>query len=604
MTFAYPQMLWLLAAVLPLLTWFLIWAWRKKQTLIAQFVQSRLLAQLTVGVSARRQKLRLILSASAVALILFALARPQLGFAWEEAHQRGLDILVAIDTSRSMLATDVAPNRLARAKLAALDLMRAARSDRLGLIAFAGTAFLQCPLTLDDNAFSESVNYLDANTIPHGGTALAEAIDTAIRAFKESADNHKILVLFTDGEDHEAGVLEAAARAAEAQMLIFPVGIGTLEGERLRVVDEQGKTSYLSDFDGKTVVSKLNMQLLEQIAAKTKGDVLRLSGPDPMKLLYEVRLAPLPRSDHSARLFRQYYERFQWPLGLAILLLIAEMFVNDRQRVRRTEAALNAANAALRKIVPLLALLLLPWPAQASAGKAIKDFAHGNFSAAEQEYRRLLEKKPADPRLQYNAGTAAYRAGHLEQAATALSAAVLASDPDLLARAYYNLANTKYRLGERASSPTNTIAHWEAALRDYESSLKLDPKDADAQFNRDFVAKKIEELRQQQQQTTTEEPGTEPGEKPVPGSKRPARQSPIRSRPEEPRADREATKTAEATTTAGTTATTGTTGATTTATAEATTAGIHPAAVASQGRPIAGEGPADLWPGRTRPRTG
>lgn len=179
MTFAHPQMLWLLAAVLPLLAWFLVWAWRKKQAMIAQFVQSRLLAQLTVGVSTRRQKLRLVFLGAAVALILFALARPQLGFAWEEVHQRGLDILVAVDTSRSMLATDVAPNRLARAKLAALDLMRAARSDRLGLIAFAGTAFLQCPLTLDDNAFAESVNYLDVDTIPQGGTAIAEAIDTA-----------------------------------------------------------------------------------------------------------------------------------------------------------------------------------------------------------------------------------------------------------------------------------------------------------------------------------------------------------------------------------------------------------------------------------------
>ena len=499
MTFAHPQMLWLLAAVLPLLAWFLVWAWRKKQAMIAQFVQSRLLAQLTVGVSTRRQKLRLVFLGAAVALILFALARPQLGFAWEEVHQRGLDILVAVDTSRSMLATDVAPNRLARAKLAALDLMRAARSDRLGLIAFAGTAFLQCPLTLDDNAFAESVNYLDVDTIPQGGTAIAEAIDTAIRAFKESEDNHKILVLFTDGEDHEAGVLEAAARAADAGILIFPVGIGTLEGDRLRVVDEQGKTTYLSDFDGQTVVSKLNMQLLEQIAAKTKGDMLRLSGPDPLKLLYEVRLAPLPRSEHAARRFRQYYERFQWPLGLAIFLLLAEMFVNERQRVRRTEVTANAANAALRRMVALLALLLFPWGAHASAHKAFQEFESGNFSNAEQEYRRLLEKKPEDPRLHYNAGTAAYRAGRFDEAATALSAAVLSSDPQLLARAYYNLANTQYRLGERASAATNTLAHWEDALRHYDSSLKLDPKDADAQFNRDLVARKIEELRKQQQ---------------------------------------------------------------------------------------------------------
>src|SRR2546427_8373206 len=143
-------MLWLLAVTVSLLVWFLWWAWRKKQSLVAQFVQSRLLAQLTIGVSPARQKLRLGLIVFAVACAMLALARPQWGFDWEEAKQRGLDLVVAIDTSRSMLAEDVRPNRLTRAKLAALDLMKVSKSDRLGLVAFAGDAFLQCPLTLDE----------------------------------------------------------------------------------------------------------------------------------------------------------------------------------------------------------------------------------------------------------------------------------------------------------------------------------------------------------------------------------------------------------------------------------------------------------------------
>src|SRR2546426_12689570 len=197
MRFAHPQMLWLLAVTVLLLAWFLWWAWRKKQSLIAQFVQSRLLAQLTIGISPARQKFRLALIVFAVACAMLALARPQWGFDWEEAKQRGLDIVVAIDTSRSMLAEDIAPNRLARAKLSALDLMQQARSDRLGLVAFAGSAFLQCPLTVDDVAFRQSVEALDVNVIPEGGTALAEAIETTATAFKEG-DNYRILVLFTD----------------------------------------------------------------------------------------------------------------------------------------------------------------------------------------------------------------------------------------------------------------------------------------------------------------------------------------------------------------------------------------------------------------------
>ncbi|MCZ7635427.1 MAG: VWA domain-containing protein [Verrucomicrobia bacterium] len=322
MTFAKPEMLWLLAVTAPLLTWFLIWAWRKRQQLIARFVQSRLLAQLTVGVSKRRQQARLALLGLASLLLLVALARPQLGFAWEEVHQRGLDLFVAVDTSRSMLVADVSPNRLTRAKLAALDLMKLARTDRLALIAFAGTAFLQCPLTLDDNAFQQSVNLLDVGLLPQGGTAIAQAIDVALAAAKSSGDNYKALVLFTDGEDFgedfSQDVLVAANRAAEAGLRIFPVGVGTATGDRIRLVDEQGRTTYVLDAAGEPVVSKLNAPLLRELAEKTGGDFLPLTGADPMRTLYEARLGRLPKSDVSTRLLRQYHERFQWPLAVAI----------------------------------------------------------------------------------------------------------------------------------------------------------------------------------------------------------------------------------------------------------------------------------------------
>src|SRR6266516_3545653 len=234
MLFAHPQMLWLLAVTVLLLAWFLGWACRKKQSLVAQFVQSRLLAQLTIGVSPARQKLRLALIVFAVACAMLALARPQWGFDWEEAKQRGLDIVVAIDTSRSMLAEDVQPNRLARAKFAALDLMKEAKNDRLALIPFAGAAFLQCPLTLDEQAFRQSVEALEVGIIPVGGTALTEAIETALSAYKENNENYKILVLFTDGEAHDSGAVEAAKQVAKAGMKIFTVGVGTPKGELLR----------------------------------------------------------------------------------------------------------------------------------------------------------------------------------------------------------------------------------------------------------------------------------------------------------------------------------------------------------------------------------
>src|SRR5256714_11226286 len=236
MRFEHPHLLWLLLLAIPGAIAFFWWSWRTKLRLICQFVQSRLLANLTVGVSTTRQKIRMGLLVASIALLIVALARPQLGFDWEEAKQRGLDIVVAIDTSKSMLAEDITPNRLARAKLAALDLMQQARSDRLGLVAFAGSAFLQCPLTVDDSAFRQSVEALDVNTLPEGGTALAEAIETAMTAFKEG-DNYKTLVLITDGEDHDSGALEAAKKAADAGLKIFAIGIGSAEGRILRLKD-------------------------------------------------------------------------------------------------------------------------------------------------------------------------------------------------------------------------------------------------------------------------------------------------------------------------------------------------------------------------------
>ena len=265
MQFEQPHLLWFLLVIVPLLLAFFWWARRAKTKLVSQFIAARLLSNLTVGVSTGRQKARMILIVAAVALLIIALARPQIGFSWEEAHSRGLDVVVAIDTSKSMLATDVAPNRLRRAQLAALDLKRLARMDRLGLVAFAGSAFLQCPLTLDDEAFRQSVESLDVNIIPQGGTALSEAIAAAKSTFKEGNDNHKVLVLFTDGEDNEGNALEAAKAAGKDGLRIFTIGVGTANGELLRVTDTQGRTEFIKDADGNAVKSRLNEALLRDL---------------------------------------------------------------------------------------------------------------------------------------------------------------------------------------------------------------------------------------------------------------------------------------------------------------------------------------------------
>ena len=340
LNFAKPQMLWVATACVPLLAGFLIWSWRRKQKAAARFVRSRLWAQLTVGVSYPRQILKRVLFAVAVVLVLVTLARPQVGFIEEEARASGLDIVVCFDVSRSMLASDVAPNRLARAKLAAYDLAGIARSDRLALVPFAGNAFLQVPLALDDEAFLQSVRALDTDVIPEQGTALADALKEALNAFGKDSTGARAVVILTDGEDHEEGAVEAARAAAKDGVRIFTIGVGTAQGALLQAPDPYGNPIFVKDADGNAVKSRLNEPALKQLAEAGGGFYLPLQGRRTLQTLYDRGLAPLPKTEFKAGRAREWIERFQWPLGVAILLLMVEfVFPEQAQPLRRRQAA-------------------------------------------------------------------------------------------------------------------------------------------------------------------------------------------------------------------------------------------------------------------------
>ena len=498
-----PNALWLLLVFPPAMLVFFWWSWRQRQALMSRFIQSRLLPGLLSGMSPARDKLRAVALVLAVACLLFALARPQWGFTWEQVKQRGLDIVMAIDTSKSMLAEDISPNRLARAKLAALELMQRARSDRVGLVAFAGTAFLQCPLTVDDAVFRQSVEALDVNSISEGGTDIADAINTALATFKEG-DNHKVLVLFTDGEDQDSGALEAAKKAGEAGLQIFTIGIGTAEGELLRIKDANGQADYIRDEQGNVVKSHLNETLLQQIAGATeRGFYLPLRGAHVIDTLYDKGLAPLPKGEGSEKLARRMHERYHWPLGVAILLLVGEMLLPERKR----ETGLGSATAAPKAAKPLVGaavavLLLLTWPrlALGSAASALRDYKAGQYDQALQEYQQLLKRKGEDPRLHFNAGASAYRKHQFDEAAKQFDQALSSPDLNLQSRAYYNRGNSRFYLGTGLPDMQKRAELWKQALQDYQSSMKLNPKDGDAKHNYDFVKKVLEQLQRQQQQ--------------------------------------------------------------------------------------------------------
>ena len=499
MQFEHPHLLWFLLLLVPALVVFHWWAAQVKRKLITQFVAARLLSSLTVGLSAGRQRARVVLIVTAGALLIVVLARPQIGFSWEEARSRGLDIVVAIDTSKSMLATDVAPNRLRRAQLAALDLKRLARTDRLGLVAFAGSAFLQCPLTLDDEVFRQSVEGLDVNIIPVGGSALSEAILTARNAFKVGDDNHKVVVIFSDGEDNEGQAVDAAKDAAKDGVMIFTVGVGTPNGELLRMTDTQGRTEFIKDADGNAVKSRLNETLLRDLARETGAFYLPLAGANTMNTLYESGLAPLPKSDRATQRVKRHHERYQWLLGLVIVLLLAEMLLPERKVTKpagEVPAPLPSSGAARAAVV--MALFLAPVCGRGSAGDALRQYQEGSFATAQTEYENLLLKKPDDPRLHFNAGTAAFQGANYTTALLHLSAALTNASLGLQQRAYYNLGNTQFRLGEAVEENDfeGRQKRWEEALKSYQKALALRTNDVDAAFNFQLVKSRLAELRE------------------------------------------------------------------------------------------------------------
>jgi len=504
MRFEHPNLLWLLLAVSPALALVFWWSEHVRRKLLTQFVEARLLATLTAGISPARRKFRFSLFIAAVALLIVAIARPQRGFDLEEVEQRGLDVVVAVDTSKSMLATDVLPNRLGRAKLEALELMQTAKADRLGLVAFAGDAFLACPLTIDDTAFQQSVQALDVNSIPQGGTALAAAIDTALTAFKEKGQ-HKALVLFTDGEDNDEGALAAAEKAAKAGLKIFTIGIGSPEGTLVQIPDGNGGTDYVRDEKGQVVKTKLNESLLQQIAAATGGFYLPLRGANTIETLYERGLAPMPKSEGKEKLVRRYHEQFHWPLAAAMVLLLLEFLLPERKRGGRSlsndlplpqERGKRSSVSGATTVLILFVLLGLTGKVAASPADAMREYKSGNFTNALNAFTKLAEVRTNDLRLVFNAGDAAYRATNFDLAQKLFQQVTVSPDLKLQQQAFYNLGNVQFQKAKQAKDLDGLEQGFDAAAKIYERAVTLNTNDVDAAFNLQFAKAAAEQVRQ------------------------------------------------------------------------------------------------------------
>ncbi|HET8938567.1 MAG TPA: VWA domain-containing protein [Polyangiales bacterium] len=479
MHFAEPNWLWAGAASVVGLCLLVVWSERRRSRALARFVAVRHLPALTSSVSLPRRWLRHALRVLSVACLFLALARPQWGFHFETEKREGVDVIFAVDSSKSMLARDLRPNRLTRAKLAVEELADQLPSARLGLIAFAGDAFLQTPLTADRVAFQQSLDALDTTAIPIPGTNLQSAIRVAQQAFRSEPEQRKLVVLLTDGEDLSDSLRLAARTAADSGITVHAIGVGTSTGAVIPLPEPSAGDALLRDAGGQLVHSRLDEAALRDLSQATGGSYHTLGANGRgARELYRDALTQLPKQLHDVNMRKVFHERFQWPLGLGMALLLLSLLVNEHRgrkpgrRVRLQQAAAVGG------------MFLCSWLTLSDAALA-------------QDRSTITT---------YNGAAERYRKGDFAAAADAYRDALATPDLGLQQRAYYDLGNSLYRQGQ-ANEPKavgEAMERYKQAISAYESALALDAHDEDARYNRDFVRAKLKQLEQQAQQKSNQ----------------------------------------------------------------------------------------------------
>ena len=445
---------------------------RRRETLLSRFAAARLLDQLTEKASQQHTLLKAGLILLALALIGVALARPQYGVDWIERKARGLDIVFVLDSSKSMLATDLRPTRLDRAKLAIIDLVKRLESDRIGLVAFAGNAFLQTPPTLDYSAFRENLDSIGQTSISRGGSDIGRAIREAAKAFPKD-NNFKVVILLTDGEDQEQQAIDTAREVAKDGIKIYTIGIGTPEGEYLKVRNAQGTEEFIRDSSGQPVRSQLDERTLQEIAQLTGGSYSRLSDQS-LNTLYNSVLATLPREERESELQEARIERFQWALSAACILLVLEIFIR-----RRSKASIQLA------VIIATTSLLLPIPSEAQElepATAPTESLELPLPPTQESSEAIIQEVETDPRVLYNQAHAQLDAGDYAEATRLYEAAIeLSEDVSLERDALYNMAHSINQVGEAALEAQDfeaAIESWKQAEALFKSANEIDSSDA------------------------------------------------------------------------------------------------------------------------------
>ncbi len=316
--------------IIPLLTFFYIWSRIARKRALRKFGQENILKELMPFSSKNRPGFKFLILMLSLAFFIAGIARPQFGSKLKKVKREGVELIIALDVSNSMMAEDIAPNRLERAKRAISRLVDRLKDDKIGLIVFAGDAYTQLPITSDYNSAKLFLNSVNTQIVPKQGTAIGAAINLAIRSFTPNGEANKAIVIITDGENHEDDAISAAEAAVEEGIIIHTIGMGLPSGSPIPIL-RGGQTDYLKDRDGNVVVTKLNEQMMEQIAVAGGGIYVRANNAQiGLNSLFD-EINKMEKQEMDARTYSEYDDQFQYLFAIGLFLLLFEFIILERK---------------------------------------------------------------------------------------------------------------------------------------------------------------------------------------------------------------------------------------------------------------------------------
>ena len=518
MTFVLPEYL-LLLLTLPILCLGAALSRRRVARRTELLIGKRLQAILCQPLSVKRGWATLSSLIIALALVIISLASPSAGYREAREKIRARSIMIALDVSRSMFATDLKPSRLDAAKAAALELLERFPEDRIGLIAFSGNAWVQAPLTLDHDALRTTLQQLGRATagstdwIPRDGSDLPSAVRLAVRTLRTYEQPDSSLIILSDGETHQKGIQEAAYEAAAEGIMIFPVGFGTPEGSL--IPDSSSPDGNFYDREGSLVISSLDREGLSILSDTTGGTYSEGAGQEFLSQV-ETAVERMKSAELEGSGIQIANPLFQWFLGPSILLLCTGMVLRSgyplRSRMRQqspehqTSPPLSAhpRNSGYLLTLPLIMFVVLTLTLSSKAAPllpipATKALIEGDSKKALLLFEREIATSRGERkiRLSLGAGAAAYRMDDYASALTHYSNALLSSDPEVQQQAHFGIGNLSYYRGLKSlsTSPgsTMTVGYWNDAISHFRQLLHVDPSNLKAAQNLAYVERKLDE---------------------------------------------------------------------------------------------------------------